>query len=240
MKEKQTPQEQDALKQAVGVEAAGFVEDGQIVGLGTGSTAEHALIALAGRIQKEGLSILGIPTSVRSEALAKRLKIPLTTLEEHPEVDITIDGADEVDSELDLVKGGGGALTREKIVAAATKREVIVVDPSKLVQVLGKTFPLPVEVVPMAMMNVHAELETMGATVTRRSEGGRSVRTDNGMGILDCRFPQGIEKKRELEREINLLPGVLENGLFLGLADEVLVGTPEGVKQLRPGEWVSQ
>ncbi len=232
--------EQDAMKKAVGEEAATFVQDGQVVGLGTGSTAEHAIHALARRVQGEEIHILGIPTSARSEELAKKSGIQLTTLEEHPEVDITIDGADEVDRDWDLVKGGGGALTREKIVAAATKKEVIVVDDSKLVDVLGKAFPLPVELVPMALGGVRAELEIMGAKVERRMKGGKPFKTDNQMAILDCRFPQGIGDKKDLERDINLIPGVLENGLFLGLTHEVLVGTPDGVLRLEPGKWIDQ
>lgn len=230
--------QQEAMKEAVGNEAATFVQDGQVVGLGTGSTAEKAILALARRVQGEEIHILAIPTSERSEELAKKCGIQLTNLDDHPEVDVTIDGADEVDRDWDLVKGGGGALTREKIVAAATKKEIIVVDRSKLVDVLCKGFPLPVEVVPMALGGARAELEIMGAQVERRMKGGKAFKTDNQMAILDCLFPQGIGDKREVERDINLIPGVLENGLFLGMTHEVLVGTPDGVLRLEPGKWI--
>jgi ribose 5-phosphate isomerase A len=231
-----TPTAQDRLKMQAGVAAADLVQDGQIVGLGTGSTTEWAIRRLGERVARDRLDILGIPTSERSERLANDLKIPLTTLEEHSLIDITIDGADEVDPALDLVKGGGGALTREKIIAAASEREVIVVDEGKLVEILGKAFALPVEVVPMAVPTVRAELATLGAEIIRRTTHTGPVKTDNGMAILDCRFPSGIRDKHRIEREINMIPGVLENGLFLGLASEVLVGTPNGVRRLEPGD----
>lgn len=230
--------DQQTLKQAAGEEAAKTVKDGQVVGLGTGSTVEWTIKALGRRVADEGLDIIGIPTSERSARLAEELNIRLTTLDEHPHVDITIDGADEVDRDFDLVKGGGGALTREKIVAAASKHEIIVVDPSKMVARLAKAFPLPVEVVPMAVPTVRLELESLGCEVQRRVVGGKPFKTDNGMAILDARFPQGVEDKKATEAEIDLLPGVLENGLFLGLCHEVIVGHPDGVKRLQKGEWL--
>ena len=233
-----TKMDQKTLKQAAGEEAAKVVKDGQVVGLGTGSTVEWTIRALGRRVAEEGLDILGVPTSERSDKLAGTLQIPLTTLDEHPVIDVTIDGADEVDRDFDLVKGGGGALTREKIVAAASRYEVIVVDPSKLVDRLARAFPLPVEVVPMAVPTVRAELETMGCEVSRRMSGTKPFRTDNGMAILDARFPSGVQDKKQTEADIDLLPGVLENGLFLGLCHEVVVGHPDGVRRLRPGEWL--
>lgn len=233
-----TKTDQKTLKQAAGEAAAESVKDGQVVGLGTGSTVEWTIKALGRRLTEEGLQIQGIPTSERSARLAEQLKIPLTDLDEHPRVDITIDGADEVDRDFDLVKGGGGALTREKVVAAASAYEIIVVDPSKMVDVLAKAFPLPVEVVPMAVPTVRAELETFGCEVERRLSGGKPFRTDNGMAILDARFPQGVKDKKQTEADIDLLPGVLENGLFLGLCHEVIVGHPDGVKRLKKGEWL--
>lgn len=233
-----TKTDQKTLKQAAGEAAADSVRDGQIVGLGTGSTVEWTIRALGRRVAEEGLEILGIPTSERSARLAEELKIPLTALDEHPKVDVTIDGADEVDRDFDLVKGGGGALTREKIVAAATGYEIIVVDPSKMVDVLAKSFPLPVEVVPMAVPTVRAELETLGCEVDRRMVGGKPFKTDNGMAILDARFPLGVQDKKATEADIDLLPGVLENGLFLGLCHEVIVGAPDGVQRLKKGEWL--
>lgn len=233
-----TKTDQQTLKQAAGEAAASAVKDGHVVGLGTGSTVEWTIKAL-GRKVAEGLEIIGIPTSERSAKLARDLKIPLTTLEEHPVLDVTIDGADEVDRDFDLVKGGGGALTREKIVAAASKYEIIVVDPSKMVDLLARSFPLPVEVVPMAVPTVRAELETMGCEVQRRlTTAGKPFKTDNSMAILDARFPEGVKDKKATEAEIGLLPGVLENGLFLGLCHEVIVGHPDGVKRLEPGQWL--
>ncbi|MBW3581841.1 MAG: ribose-5-phosphate isomerase RpiA [Euryarchaeota archaeon] len=226
------------LKRLAGETAAEEVHDGDVVGLGTGSTVEWTLKAL-GRKVAEGMSLLGIPTSLRSESLAKELGIPLTSLEEHPVLDVTIDGADEVDRAFDLVKGGGGALTREKIVAAASKREVIVVDPSKLVERLADRFPLPVEVVPMAVPTVRRTIADMGAeVVVRKADDGTDMRTDNGFAILDCRFPGGIGDKRYVEQEINNIPGVLENGLFLDMTDRIVVGTEDGPVRLDTGQWL--
>ena len=229
---------QTDLKRIAGEEAAKDVRTGSVVGLGTGSTVEWTVKALGRRIVEEGLDIVGVPTSVRTEALARELGIPLTTLDENPRLDVTIDGADEVDPFFDLVKGGGGALTREKVVARASAREVIVVDKSKLVRRLGDAFPLPVEVLPLAVTTARMEIETLGAEVRRRMSpgGAHPYVTDNGLAILDCRFPGGIAKKAETERDINLIPGVLENGLFLGLCQEVIVGTPEGARRLTRGD----
>lgn len=231
--------DQTQLKRLAGEEAAKEVRSGQVVGLGTGSTVEWTIRELGRRVAEDGLDIVGIPTSVRSERLARELGIRLTTLDENPHIDVTIDGADEVDRDFDLVKGGGGALTWEKIVAAASGREVIVVDPSKPVDVLAKAFPLPVEVVPMAVATVSKSLELMGADVKLRSGAGQAqYRTDNGMAILDCRFPYGIEDKVATERDIDLLPGVLEVGLFLGMTDVVVVGTTNGPVRLEKGQWL--
>lgn len=233
-----TVTDQDTLKRGAGEAAAAEVTDGQVVGLGTGSTVEWTIRALARRVADDGLDIVGIPTSERSDRLARELGIRLTTLADHPEVDITIDGADEVDRDFDLVKGGGGALTREKIVAAASHREVIVVDPSKLVNHLGDAFPLPVEVVPMAVPTVTRALADLGFEVMERMAREQPFVTDNGMRILDARMPGGIRDKAALEADIDLLPGVLENGLFLGMCDLVVVGTPEGPVRLARGQWV--
>lgn len=231
--------DQTTLKRLAGIEAAQEVNDGDIVGLGTGSTVEWTIKELGRRIDEDGIKILGIPTSVRSRDLAEQLGIPRTTLDEHPTLDITIDGADEVDRDLDLVKGGGGALTWEKIVAQASRREVIVVDPSKLVDSLAVKFPLPVEVVPLAIPTVKAALAEMGADPQlRRGPDGGDYRTDNGMAILDCRFPDGIDDKAQAETTIDALPGVLECGLFLGLTDLVIVGTTDGPVRLGKGEWL--
>lgn len=233
-----TSADQTTLKRQAGETAAAEVKGGQVVGLGTGSTVEWTIKDLGRRVQDEGLDIVGIPTSVRSDRLARELGIELTSLDEHPVVDITIDGADEVDRDFDLVKGGGGALTREKIVAAASNRLVIVVDPSKLVPHLADGFALPVEVVPMAVPPVTRSLANLGFEVNRRTTGNQPFVTDNQMHVLDARMPGGIQDKPAMEQALNLLPGVLENGLFLGMANLIVVGTADGPVRLERGQWL--
>ena len=227
---------QDRLKALVGRAGADMVSDGDIVGLGTGSTAKFAIERLGERVL-EGLHILGIPTSVESERLARDRNIPLTTLEEHPDIDITIDGADEVDPRFDLIKGLGGALLREKIVATATRQEVIVVDASKLVDRLGTRGPLPVEVARYGHSAVARKLAALGCQpVLRRSKGGGQgpFVTDNGNHIYDCRFP-GIDDAREMEARVDSIPGVVECGLFVGLAHVVITASEKGVEIRRKG-----
>jgi ribose 5-phosphate isomerase A len=220
---------QDRLKRMVGHAGADLVADGNVVGLGTGSTAKFAIERLGERV-REGLHMLGIPTSIESEELARRLGIPLTTLEENPDIDITIDGADEVDPHFDLIKGLGGALLREKIVAHATRREVIVVDSSKLVDRLGTKAPLPVEVVRYGHPAVARKLATLGCqpALRQRKDGAGPFVTDNGNHIYDCRFP-GIDDARALESRIDSIPGVVECGLFVGLAHVVITASEKGV-----------
>ncbi len=183
----------------------------------------------------EGLRIAGIPTSNATEALARREGIPLTSLEEHPEVDIAIDGADEVSPRLDLIKGLGGALVREKIVASAAKAFVVVVDESKLVESLGARAPVPVEVVPFGWSLALRRLEALGAKVERRMEGGRPFLSDNGNHILHARFPMGIPEPSYLVARISPIPGVVDHGLFLGMATSVLVGGSQGVREITRG-----
>lgn len=207
-----------------------------VVGLGTGGTAAFAIrrigqLMRAGRLQ----GIAGVPTSRSVEALARQQGIPLATLEEHPELDITIDGADEVDPDLDLIKGRGGAMLHEKIVAQASRCEVIVVDEGKLVPRLGGQAPLPVEVVPFGLPVVARALTELGGRPVRRLRGGQPVLTDEGNLILDCWFG-GIEDPQGLDREIRAIPGVVEHGLFLGLTSMVVVGGWEGVRLLRAGD----
>ena len=174
-------------KELAGRAAAELVVSGNIVGLGTGSTAYFAVLALGERV-KSGLKIIGIPTSVATAELARAVGIPLSTLDEHPEIDITIDGADEVDSQLRLIKGGGGALLREKIIAAASKKMVVVADSTKLVPALGK-FPLPVEIIPFAEVVLEKKLTTLGASCKLRNRAdGTAFVTDEGHHILDCSF----------------------------------------------------
>ena len=218
---------QDHLKKIAAHQAAEYVKDKMVVGLGTGSTAALAVEAIARKV-REGCRILGIPTSVETENLAKRLGVPLTTLEAHPEVDVTIDGADEVDPNFNLIKGLGGALLREKIVASATKQEIIVVDESKLVERLGTHAPVPVEVVPFGWTRCRKELQALGGKVELRYQGSAPFVTDNGHYILDTWFGPLVDPYR-LAEVIEAIVGVVEHGLFLDMAHVVIVGREEGV-----------
>jgi ribose 5-phosphate isomerase A len=176
--------------------------------------------------------IVGIPTSRSTEQLARGVGIPLTGLDRHPKLDLTIDGADEVDLALNLIKGGGGALLHEKIVARASLREIIIVDGSKLVEVLGRHFALPVEVIPFGWGTYEDSLRALGCEPMLRMRGGEPILTDEGNYIVDCRF-ECIDDPGALERELNVIPGVVENGLFVGLASLVIVASEHGVRELR-------
>jgi ribose 5-phosphate isomerase A len=212
----------DQEKEAAARASLRFVRDGDIVGLGTGSTAVYAVRFLGERVQA-GLKIRGIPTSIHTQDLATSLGIPLTTLDEVQEIDVTIDGADEFDPQLRLIKGGGGALLREKIVASATKKFVIIADSSKQVPVLGK-FPVPVEVIKFAEALVAKKISAMGAAVKARADAsGRKFITDEGNHILDCHFGQ-IPDPPALARKLETTPGVVEHGLFIGMASIALIG----------------
>lgn len=221
---------QTLLKKQAGEKAAEYVKDGMVIGLGTGSTVEWTIRKLGQRVQ-EGLDIIGIPTSIRSEILAKELGIPLTTLLKHPELDLTIDGADEVAPNMNLIKGMGGALTREKIVASNSKKEIIVVDESKMVEVLGTKSPLPVEVIPFAWNGCKTALEQLDAEPVLRMKNQKEYITDNNNYILDCRF-NAITQPEELEKKINNIAGVIENGLFLNLIDMVIIASTDGIRTL--------
>jgi ribose 5-phosphate isomerase A len=219
-------------KELAGRAAAKLVSDGQVVGLGTGSTAYFAVIALGERV-KAGLKIVGIPTSIATADLARRLGIPLTTLDEQPEIDITIDGADEIDPRLNLIKGGGGALLREKVVASVTKKMVVVADSGKLVPALGK-FPLPVEIIPFAQPVVERKLTSLGATPKLRLKpDGQPYVTDNGNHILDASFGR-IADPPTVARSLSETAGVVEHGLFIGLAKLAIVGRGNTVAEIRP------
>ncbi|HEC95136.1 MAG TPA: ribose-5-phosphate isomerase RpiA [Thermoplasmatales archaeon] len=219
------------MKRLAAEKAVEYVEDGMVVGLGTGSTVEY-LIPKLGKLVKEGLDIIGIPTSHRTKNLAEEHHIPLSTLTEHPKIDLTIDGADEVDPSLNLIKGGGGALTKEKIVAFSSKTEIIIVDETKLVQQLGISFPLPVEVIPFGWYPTKLAIEeNLSCTAELRKENDNPYTTDNMNYLLDCEFTK-IDDPKEVEMKINTIPGVVETGLFIGLADIVIVGTREGIKTL--------
>ncbi len=221
-------------KAVAGRRAAELVQDGMTLGLGTGSTVFHTLVRLGERIRAEGLRVRGVPTSIDTERKARELGIPLATLDEVDAIDLTIDGADEIDGRFDMVKGGGGALLREKVVASISRREAIVVGPDKVVERLGTTFKLPVEVVPFARALVARRIAKLGCEpILRRSKDGGDYRTDNGNEILDCRFPAGIADARALELELDAIPGVVESGLFIGLAHVLVIGHPDGRAEVR-------
>ena len=222
----------DNEKELAGRASVKYVRDGDVVGLGTGSTAVHMVKALAERVQA-GLKILGIPTSVRTRDLAVSLGISMTTLDEHPVIDVAIDGADEIGPGLALIKGGGGALLREKIVASASKKMVVVADSTKLVAALGK-FPLPVEVIGFAETVVRRKIEALGAAVKLRMDGGKPYMTDECHHILDCEFGV-IADPAGLARTLSDMPGMVEHGLFIGLASVALIGKGNAVEEIVSG-----
>jgi ribose 5-phosphate isomerase A len=221
---------QEEMKRLAAEKACEYIEDGMILGLGTGSTIEYALKKI-GKMVNEGMKIKGIPTSFRTKKIANEEKIPLTSLEENPIIDLTIDGADEVDSELRLIKGGGGALTREKIIAYYSKKLIIVIDETKVVKMLGIDFSLPVEVVKFGWTLTKNKLKEFNCNVELRRIMENPYITDNSNYILDCEFDR-IKDPEQLEIDINNIPGVVENGLFIGLADEIIVGSKQGIKTL--------
>ncbi|WP_284238817.1 ribose-5-phosphate isomerase RpiA [Paenibacillus glycanilyticus] len=213
-------------KRIAGEKAVEFVKDGMKVGLGTGSTAYWAIQAIGRRVKEEGLQVQAVATSVQSEELAKELGIPMMPFADVDMLDLTIDGADEVDPELHLIKGGGGALLREKIVAAASKQLIIIVDESKDVKQLGK-FPLPVEIVPFAYELTVKKLKKLGCEPKLRMNGDQLYVTDNGNYIADCHF-DAIANPVELHDTLNGIPGVVDNGLFIHMANLVIVGSADG------------
>ncbi len=222
------------FKQQAAEYAVQFVRSGMVVGLGHGSTAGFALRRIADLLHEGGLrDILGVPCSTQVAAEAQRLGIPLTSLEEHPVVDLTIDGADEVDPHLNLIKGGGGALLREKIVAQASGREIIVVDETKLSPVLGTRWPLPVEVLPFGYRPQAEFITALGAEVTLRRDGeGKPMQTDQGNWVLDCRFGP-ISDLKELAARLEGRAGILAHGLFIGLATDLVVASHQGILHIR-------
>ena len=224
-------QQVESQKRAAAEYAVRFVHSGTVVGLGAGSTAAYAVRAIAANLERGQLrDIVGVPCSNEVEALARRLGIPLTTLEECGTIDLTIDGADEVDPDLNLIKGGGGALLHEKIVAQASRREVIVVDASKPSPRLGTRGPVPVEVVPFGWGSQRGFVEHLGARVSlRQTRSGQPFRTDQGNFIIDCAFGP-IASAMALARELEARAGIVEHGLFLGLATDLLVATDHSVK----------
>ena len=221
------------LKKQAANRAVECIESGTVVGLGHGSTAFFAVRRIAELLNAGKLSeILGVPCSRKIEEEAPRLGIPLTSLDEHPIIDVTIDGADEVDPNLDCIKGGGGALLREKIVAQASLREIIVVDESKLSPALGTRWPVPVEIIPFGWQSQISFLESLGARVTvRQASGERRFITDQGNLILDCNFGP-LSQPAQIARELNQRTGIVEHGLFLGLTTDVIVAGEKGVRHL--------
>lgn len=225
--------EQTDYKRQVGMMAADRVQDGMVVGLGTGSTAYHMIVRLGERVTNGELpNVLGIPTSRASEALAQQHGIRLTTLEAHPQIDLGIDGADEIDPALNVIKGGGGALLREKIIAQACDYYLVIADASKLSQQLGTLFALPVEVVTFEYRAQMAYLERLGCRVNLRQQAdGQAFVTDQGNYILDCRF-DGIPQVDDLAYLLNYRAGIVEHGMFLGMVSEVLVAGMDGVQSI--------
>jgi len=220
----------DALKRAAAERAVELVRDGMVLGLGTGSTAAFAIEALGRRIAEEALEVVGIPTSEATAAQARGFGIPLADFSTHSRIDLTIDGADAVDlASFALIKGLGGALLREKIVANASARMAVIVDISKTEGMLGHSTPVPVEVVPFGWQETQRRIEALGAAATlRRSDDGTLRLTDGGNPILDCRFGP-LEDPAGLARRLKLMVGVIETGLFIGLATDIIVAAVDGV-----------
>lgn len=223
----------DLLKRKAAERAVEFLKSGMVVGLGTGSTTRFALELIGQGIKSGRLNdIVGIPSSLQTEKLANEFAIPLTSLEQHPEIDITIDGADEVDPQINLIKGGGGALLREKVLAQASHRNVIIVDESKLSPQLGTRWPLPIEVIRFGWQADANYLKSLGAHVTLRKKNDKDIFiTDQNNFILDCDFGP-IEHADQLAIQISQRAGILEHGLFLGLATDVIVAGKDGVRHL--------
>ena len=228
----------DQMKKAAAVEALKYVKPGMNIGLGTGSTANHFIEALGAKV-KEGLDIKGVPTSKASKELAEKHGIPLTTLDAQPRLDLTVDGTDEFDAEFRLIKGAGGALLFEKIVASSSRMMVVIADESKKVKTLGK-FPLPVEVMRFGPKATAWKMEKafaflkLDAKMVLRVKDGKTFVTDGGHFIIDCSIDKIPEPER-LDALLRSIPGVVETGLFLGICGIVLMGTPKGVKEFKRG-----
>ena len=227
----------EQLKRKAAEQAVALVEDGMKLGLGTGSTARHVLHVIAERRKRgELLGVCGVPTSRATENLARELGIPLTTLDQNPHLDLAIDGTDEVDPDLNLIKGLGGALLWEKIVASAAERFVIVCDESKIVKRLGDKAPVPVEVVPFAYQVHIPFLEDLGGKPRLRESEGAPFISDGGHYIIDCYFEDGISDPWRLESELKHRAGVVETGLFLDMAESVIVAAATGINALARAE----
>ncbi|KPJ77777.1 MAG: ribose 5-phosphate isomerase [Deltaproteobacteria bacterium SG8_13] len=223
----------DTLKQQAARFAVDLIESGMVIGLGSGSTVKFALAEIASRSHSRRIEgILGVPSSSETQRIARKLGLALTSLDEHPQPDINIDGADEVDPQLNLIKGGGGALLREKVLAQSSRRNVIIVDAGKLSQRLGDRWPLPVEVLPFASKSVERFLMSQGARVEiRHLADGRPLRTDQGNTIFDAHFGP-IEDPEALAALLSARAGILANGLFIGLTDDLIVADHAGIRHL--------
>lgn len=226
--------DQALLKKKAALRAVELVKSGIVVGLGTGSTVRFALEEIDHLLKTGSLQdIVGIPSSIQTERIAQELGIPLTTFDEHLEIDLTIDGADEVDPQLDLIKGGGGALLKEKILAQASRRNIIIVDEGKLSPKLGTSFSVPVEVIPIAWRLEESYLKSLDAkAILRKNNDGTPFTTDQNNFILDCDFGP-ISNPEQLAQQLNQRASIMEHGLFLGLATEVIVAGKEGIRHLK-------
>lgn len=216
-------------KKMAGEKAVEFIKKDMLIGLGTGSTV-HWTIQKLGKLVKEGLNVQAIPTSKATEKFARDAGIPLTTFDQVKELDLTIDGADEISAKLDLIKGGGGALLREKLVAISSRKRIIVADSSKLVTHLGK-FALPIEIVPFSWERTLERVLSLGCQIELRKSEAVPFITDNGNYILDCKFAE-ITDPMSLHQQLKLLPGVIETGLFVQLAHLIVVGYPDRIDLL--------
>jgi len=224
----------DELKRHAALSALEEIQDGMIVGLGTGSTASHFIRGLGERVQ-DGLRVLGIPTSEASRMLATEVGVALTTLKDHPQIDITVDGADEVSPQLDLIKGLGGALVREKIVAHASRRMIVVVDETKMVDKLGRRTPIPVEVVPFAVDCVVAQLERWKGQVKVRMREGKPFVSDNANLILDW-YHGEIDEPYVVEKQLKAITGVVDSGIFAKVAENVIVAESSSIRKISRAE----
>lgn len=226
-----TFQDLDELKKSAALGAVEFVRDGMVVGLGTGSTAKHMVIALGEKV-RAGMKLRGVPTSQATAALAGQYGIPLIDTHNRWEIDVAFDGADQVDPNFNLIKGGGGALLKEKIVAASAKQFIVMVDHTKQVSVLGGSFPLPIEIIPFGWSSTVHHIETLTKSrVVLRERNGTPFKTEAGHLIADVHIDR-IDRPSELETALNLIPGVVETGLFVGRTNVLIVGTPQGVHTL--------
>jgi len=224
-----TPHDLDSLKKSAALKAVEFVRDGMVVGLGTGSTAKHVVAALGEQV-RAGMKLRGVPTSQETATLARQAGITLIDSDNRWVIDVAIDGADQVDPKFNLIKGGGGALLKEKIVAASAKQFVVVVDRTKLVPVLGGSFPLPVEIIPFGWGSTAREIETLTSSrVVLRERNGVPFKTEAGNLIVDVHVVR-IDNPSDVEIALNQIPGVVETGLFVGRTDVLIVGTAGGVE----------